>query len=62
MGKALRKHRPEMPLWWYFETDNCWQCQNRTHCNSCGILKKAVKERGKLNKKKENKNNAKLDW
>ena len=55
--KAKRKRRPEMPLWWVWDGDNCWQCRNKTHCNSCGILKKAIKENENLNKKKFGKAN-----
>ena len=43
MGKAKRKPRPEMPIWYWYGQDGCWFCKNRNNCNSCGVLRKAAK-------------------
>jgi len=46
MGKAKRKPRPSPPNWYWWDSDNCWDCKNRNNCNSCKRMKifKKVKE------------------
>ena len=43
MGKAKRKPRPEMPRYFWLETDNCWRCTHRSGCNGCGFLSSYAK-------------------
>lgn len=43
MGKASRKPKPSMPRWYWLDMDNCWFCENRNNCGSCGVLKKFAK-------------------
>ncbi|HAU87645.1 MAG TPA: hypothetical protein DCW90_19780 [Lachnospiraceae bacterium] len=40
------KHRkpPEMPYWYWLDTDNCWRCKNRNGCSNCGTVKKYRKK------------------
>lgn len=37
--KKKRKMRPEPPLWFTLDTDNCWFCECRKSCNGCKLLK-----------------------
>lgn len=47
MGKAKRKPRPSMPVWWWGEP--CCFCKNENNCNQC----KAARSDAKLMRKKE---------
>lgn len=42
MGKAMRKPRPAVPDWVWWDRDGCWNCPDRHHCNSCKANKAAV--------------------
>lgn len=42
MSKAIRKPRPSVPKYYWWDTDNCWGCRNRLGCNGCKILKAYV--------------------
>ena len=49
MGKAKRKMRPQPPLWWTLDNDNCWFCKNRNNCGNCKLLKRQrAEERKKM--------------
>lgn len=52
MGKAKRKPRPQPPRWYWWDTDNCWDCNHPNNCNQCKRLKQnRVKEREKMERK-----------
>ena len=37
--KIFRKPRPSPPKWFYWDTDNCWDCNcNHNGCNGCKRL------------------------
>lgn len=44
MGKPMRKPRPTMPLWWWWNMDGCWACKNRNNCNQCKVARRDAKE------------------
>ena len=37
-----RKARPQPPHWYWLDSDNCWQCENRSGCSGCNFLKGVV--------------------
>lgn len=52
MGKAKRKPRPQPSRWYWWDTDNCWDCNHLNNCNQCKRLKQnRVKEREKRERK-----------
>lgn len=44
---------PQMPRWYWLDTDGCWFCKNRNACSNCSIVKRyrkkyfTKKEKGK---------------
>lgn len=44
MGKAKRKPRPSMPLWWWYGQDGCWFCKQRNNCNQCKAARADAKK------------------
>ena len=56
MGKAMRKPRPSPPKWYWYETDGCWDCENRNNCNQCKRLKEQKIYEKEKREKKLNKN------
>ena len=39
--KKFRKPRPSPPKWFFWDNDNCWDCNcNHTGCSGCKRLKK----------------------
>ena len=52
MGKAKRKPRPQPAKWYWWDTDNCWDCNHPNNCNQCKRLKQQrAYERGKRERK-----------
>ncbi len=49
----MRKPRPSLPKWYWWDSDNCWFCDNRTGCNGCKVIKKYVANQKKKKKLKE---------
>ena len=44
--KIFRKPKPSPPHWFYWDTDNCWDCNcNHNGCSSCKRLKKFKKKK-----------------
>lgn len=37
--KRKHKPKPQPPKWYFYDTDNCWDCKNRNGCGSCRRLK-----------------------
>ena len=37
--KRKHKPKPEPPKWYFYDTDDCWDCKNRNGCGSCKRLK-----------------------
>ena len=37
--KRKRKPKPAPPKWYFYDTDNCWDCNNRNGCGGCKRLK-----------------------
>lgn len=52
MGKAKRKPCPQPAKWYWWDTDNCWDCNHRNNCNQCKRLKQ---QRAHEREKKERK-------
>ena len=48
MGKAQRKPRPSMPLWWWRNQDGCWFCKQKNNCNQCKAAHTDAKERDQI--------------
>lgn len=44
MSKAIRKPRPSPPKWYWWDSDNCWFCNNKRNCSNCKILKEYNQE------------------
>lgn len=44
MKIKYRKAKPQPPKWYWFDSDNCYQCKNRNNCSGkgCKFLKKVV--------------------
>ena len=38
-----RKPRPSPPKWYWWDSDNCWDCPDRNGCNNCKKMKKLNK-------------------
>ena len=53
MGKARKKPKPAPPRWYWWDSDNCWFCNNRNGCTNCKILKSYVAEQKEKQKRKE---------
>ena len=45
MAKKRRKPRPEPPRWYFLDTDNCWDCNNRNNCGGCKRVKEFTKRK-----------------
>lgn len=46
MGKAKRKPRPSPPLWYFWDNDCCWFCDQRNKrqaCGGCSVIKHDMK-------------------
>ena len=45
MGKVkMRKPRPSPPYYYWWDTDNCWNCPDRNGCAGCKRLKRYIAE------------------
>lgn len=53
MGKAKRKARPAMPIWWWWGQDGCWACKARNNCSQCKIARVDAKLMRKQQLRKE---------
>ena len=42
MKKKFRKPKPSPPHWYWWDSDNCWDCNNRNNCGGKGC--KRLKE------------------
>lgn len=54
MKKKFRKPKPSPPHWYWWDSDNCWDCKNRNNCSGkgCKKLKEIkAKENERLRKK-----------
>lgn len=40
--KKFRKPKPSPPHWYWWDSDNCWDCNNRNNCGGKGC--KRLKE------------------
>lgn len=39
MKQKFRKPKPSPPHWYWWDSDNCWYCNNRTNCGGKGCKK-----------------------
>ena len=62
MGKAIRKPRPSVPNWVYWDRDECWFCSDKNHCNNCKLNKQIVHEQKEKQDKREKQNLKKNMW
>ena len=54
MSKKQRKPTPSPPNWFWWDSDNCWDCNcNHNGCRNCKRLKRiAAQQRKKRDKNK----------
>ncbi len=51
MKKKFRKPKPSPPHWYWWDSDNCWCCNNKTNCGGKGCKRlKEIKARKGRNK------------
>ena len=52
MKVKYRKARPQPPRYYWWDSDNCWDCNNRNNCGNCKRLKeyKHSKDKAKRHK------------
>ena len=51
-----RKKRPQPPLWWNWDNDNCWRCPSKKQgkgCGGCSYLKSTMKGIPRFAKRKD---------
>ena len=45
-----RKPRPQPPRYYWYDTDNCWNCSNKNGCSGCKRLKTYIHEKQRSKK------------
>lgn len=63
MSKKFRKPRPSPPHWYWWDSDNCWCCNNRNNCSGCKRLKmvKAIENERRRKKEKARRDKEQFD-
>ena len=56
MKQKFRKPKPSPPHWYWLDSDNCWDCNNRNNCGGKGCKKlKEIKAIENERRKRRNK-------
>lgn len=53
MGKAIRKPRPSVAHYYWYDTDGCWNCPSNKRyraCSGCKMLKRYNHAKDKANR------------
>lgn len=55
MKQKFRKPKPSPPHWYWWDSDNCWNCHNKANCSGkgCKRLKEIRAIEYERNKRKE---------
>ena len=53
MKKKYRKAKPQLPHYYWWDRDGCWNCNRKIQCGSCKFLKEYVADEKEKRKRKE---------